>query len=107
MADNHSESSESNETTPGESFDMYSEPVKRRIGAVRKLHLDWKKENDKHQTELKALRQKYDALFKDIFMKQEQIIAGEHEPLDAELAPPDAIGVTEEECKVTQSSVSG
>ena len=60
--------------------------VKRRVRALKKLDTSYTETYNKFQEELSALTQKYESLYDPIFSKRRDIIKGEYEPKEDELA---------------------
>lgn len=88
-------------------FNMYSDAVKRRIGAARKLHFEYEKLHEKYLAEVSELKRKYEELFRATYDKRQQIIDGVYEPKDEDIANPESLGATEPSLPPSESHAKG
>ena len=78
-------------------FSMYSDSVKRRSSAAKKLHEEYKKLQEEYLAERAKIQTKYQNTFQEISLKREKIISGEYEPTGDDLSSPQSLGATQPE----------
>ena len=79
------------------SFAMYSEPVKKRIGALRKIDQELQTLHKQFLQEVADLKKAYEPLFNESFTFREAIISGKQEPRDDNLTPQQQIYLDDSE----------
>lgn len=82
---------------PSGYIESLPESVKRRINGLKYLQSQHAELEGKFQEEVLALEKKYLELYKPLYKKRAQVVAGEYEPTDEEVALGEKVDADEEE----------
>jgi nucleosome assembly protein 1-like 1 len=78
---------------------IFPPDVKRRVGALRKLHESHIALENEYQREIRLLSKKYEALYAPLYDKRREIVVGSYEPKDDEILEEEDGPATVEEVK--------